>query len=85
MKYTFRVRKDEYAWEKWYAEMLEWGVVVRRYDFPSEAEAQAAIREWQNHLKSCHTFGYKASGIKHPIMVKYEQLEGQEQPTGGKE
>ena len=47
----YRVRKDEYAWSKWYAEKIEDGVVVVRYDFPSEAEAQAAIEEWQNQHK----------------------------------
>ena len=57
MKYTYRVRKDEYAWSKWYAEMFEDGVVVKRYDFPSEAEAQAAIEEWKHYQISGTTSG----------------------------
>ena len=59
MRYTFRVRKDEYAWRRWFAEMLEWGVVVRRYDFPSEAEAQAAIMEWKHYQIKAHNLGDK--------------------------
>ena len=48
----YRVRKDEYAWSKWYAEKIEDGVVVVRYDFPTEAEAQAAIEEWQKYTQN---------------------------------
>ena len=45
----YRVRKDEYAWNKWYAEKIENGVVVVRYDFPSEEEAREAISDWQKY------------------------------------
>ena len=53
----YRVRKDEYAWSKWYAEKIENGVVVKRYDFPSEEEAQAAIEDWKHHQKSRNISG----------------------------
>ena len=56
-KYSYRVRKDEYAWSKWYAEMLEDGVVVKRYDFPSEQEAQTAISKWKHYQKGTHKSG----------------------------
>ena len=50
-KYSYRVRKNDY-YNVWYAEKLEWGVVVVRYDFPTEQEAREAISDWQNHQKS---------------------------------
>ena len=53
----YRVRKDEYAWSKWYAEKIEDGVVVKRYDFPSEQEAQAAIEEWKHYQINPHKSG----------------------------
>ena len=56
-RYTYRVRKQDYSWSTWYAEMLEWGVVVKRYDFPSEAEAQAAIEDWKHYQKSRNISG----------------------------
>ena len=58
MRYTFRVRKRDY-YNVWFAEMLEDGVVVRRYDFPSEAEAQAAIMEWKHYQIKTHNLGDK--------------------------
>ena len=53
----YRVRKNDY-YDIWYAEMLEWGVVVKRYDFPSEEEAQAAIEEWKHYQKDTDNFGH---------------------------
>lgn len=44
----YRIRKDDYI-SKWYAEKLEWGMVVRRYDYPSEKEATDAIKEWKKY------------------------------------
>ena len=45
-KYSYRIRKDDYL-DKWYAEKLEWEVVVKRYDFPSAEEAAEEIEKWK--------------------------------------
>ena len=50
-KYTYRVRKRDY-YDVWFAEMLENGVVVRRYDFSSEDEAKEAIARWKTENTS---------------------------------
>ena len=46
-RYTYRIRKDGYAWNTWHAEKLDWGIVVRRYDFGSEDEARSALERWK--------------------------------------
>ena len=46
----YRVRKNDY-YDIWYADKLQWGVVVTRYDFPTEQEAKAAISDWQKYTQ----------------------------------
>ena len=46
-RYTYRIRKDGYAWNTWHAEKLDWGIVARRYDFGSEDEARSAMERWK--------------------------------------
>ena len=45
-RYDYRVRKDRYAWSRWYAERLEWGNVVTRYDFATERSRDGGRMTW---------------------------------------
>ena len=50
-KYTFNVRKKSEYSAVWFAEMFEWGGIVRRYDFNSQEEAEEAVERWEKEVK----------------------------------